>query len=285
MRFGLKELKILWHTVKEIASANNLESKEAIQKFFKDIDEHYDDKLGFESKINQLQAQVNRLSQEEARLRTQLLILPLVAPSLTRLIQRGVSEQDIVDIAELLKNDGGGSSSSDSSGVTIQEIRSLIAELRSYGSIKSTISQLSQHVDKLRNQLASLHIERQNLHMQNQRMFSTLLYSKQMVSFFSGSSVSLKNEIVGLISIIAYMMYLLDVESKGLQKLQDNIGSHPDSEFIPLTMAARGEVVDLQKLKVALVKAIEVTLEKLNSNSKLNEILSKGRLALLGEQL
>ena len=32
-------------------------------------------------------AQVNRLSQEEARLRTQLLILPLVVPSLTRLIQ------------------------------------------------------------------------------------------------------------------------------------------------------------------------------------------------------
>src|SRR5215207_8400514 len=206
-------------------------------------------------------AQVNRLSQEEARLRTQLLILPLVVPSLTRLIQRGVSEQDIVDIAELLKNDGGGSSSSNSSGVTIQEIRSLITELRSYGSIKSSISQLSQRVDKLKNQLASLHIERQNLHMQNQRMFSTLLYSKQMVSFFSGSSVSLKNEIVGLISIIAYMMYLLDVESKGLQKLQDNIGSHPDSEFIPLTMAARGEVVDLQKLKIALVKAIEVTLE------------------------
>ena len=106
-----------------------------------------------------------------------------------------------------------------------------------------------------------------------------------MVSFFSGSSVSLKNEIVGLISVIAYMMYLLDVESKGLQKLQDNIGSHSDSEFIPLTMAARGEVVDLQKLKVALVKAIEATLQKLNSNSKLNEILSKGRLALLGEQL
>jgi hypothetical protein len=41
---------------------------------------------------NELQAQVNRLSQEEARLRTQLLILPLVAPLLTRLIQRGVSK-------------------------------------------------------------------------------------------------------------------------------------------------------------------------------------------------
>jgi hypothetical protein len=50
------------------------------------------------------------------------------------------------------------------------------------GSIKSTISQLSQHADKLRNQLASLHIETQNLHIQNQRMFSTLVYSKQMVT-------------------------------------------------------------------------------------------------------
>jgi hypothetical protein len=76
------------------------------------------------------------------------------------------------------------------------------------------------------------------------------------------------------------------VESKGLQKLQDDIvSSHPDNEFILLTMAAKGEVVDLQKLKIALVKAIEVTLEKLNSNSKLNEILSKARHELLGEQL
>src|SRR5215207_6195883 len=165
-------------------------------------------------------AQVNRLSQEEARLRTQLLILPLVVPSLTRLIQRGVSEQDIVDIAELLKNDGGGSSSSNSSGVTIQEIRSLITELRSYGSIKSSISQLSQRVDKLKNQLASLRIETQNLHMQNQRMFSTLIYSKQMVSFFSGSSVSLRNEIVGLISIVVCMMHLQNMEAEILKKLQ-----------------------------------------------------------------
>ena len=86
-----------------------------------------------------------------------------------------MSEQDIVDISELLKNDGGGSSSSDSSGVTIQEIRLLITELRSYGSIKSTISQLSQRVDKLRNQLASLRIETQNLHIQNRIMFSTLV--------------------------------------------------------------------------------------------------------------
>jgi len=203
----------------------------------------------------------------------------LVGPSLTRLVQRGASEQDIVDVAELLKNDT-------SSGATIQEIRSLIAELRRYGSIKSTIGQLSQKVDKLRNQVSSLRAEKQDLNAQNQRAFSTLQYSKQLIALFSGSSVSLRNEILGLISIIVYVVYLLHVESKGLQKLQDDIvSSHPDNEFILLTMAAKGEVVDLQKLKIALVKAIEVTLEKLNSNSKLNEILSKGRHELLGEQL
>ena len=71
------------------------------------IEEQYDDKLGFESKVDNLRAEVNRLAQEENRLRSQLLILPLVAPSLTRLLQVGVSEQNIVDIAELLKSNGG----------------------------------------------------------------------------------------------------------------------------------------------------------------------------------
>ncbi|HZB74498.1 MAG TPA: hypothetical protein VE378_07115 [Nitrososphaeraceae archaeon] len=55
----------------------------------------------------------------------------MVAPSLTGLRRRGVSEQDIVDIAELLKSGGGRETTS----VSIQEIRSLISELRQYGSI------------------------------------------------------------------------------------------------------------------------------------------------------
>jgi hypothetical protein len=54
---------------------------------------------------------------------------------------------------------------------------------------------------------------------------------------------------------------------------------------MPLAMAARGEDVDLGKLKVAVIKSIEVMLERLNDNSKLKEILSNGRLALLNEKL
>jgi FtsZ-binding cell division protein ZapB len=194
-----------------------------------------------------------------------------------------------VDIAELLKNDAGVSSSSSSSkrGIGIEEIRLLIAELRTYGNIKSTIEQLSQKVDKLRNQVASLRAEKQDLNAQNQRMFSTLQYLKQLTSFFSGSSLSLGNEITGLISIMAYTIYLLNVEVERLQKLQED-GSNPppDNEFVPLTMAVKGEVIDLPKLKTALIKAIEVMLEKLKGRDRMmtTEILSKARLVLMDEQ-
>jgi ABC-type microcin C transport system permease subunit YejB len=47
MGFGLKELKLLWHTINEIAEANNISSEDAVQKFFNDIEGQYDDKLGF----------------------------------------------------------------------------------------------------------------------------------------------------------------------------------------------------------------------------------------------
>jgi cell division protein FtsB len=277
MGFGLKELKFLWHTVREIAGANNISLGEAVQKFFRDIDEQYDDKLGFESKIDKLRAEVNRLTQEEARLRTQLLILPLVSPSLIRLFQKGVSEQDIVDIAELVKNDG--PASNNSSGITIEEIRSLIAELRKYGSIKSTISQMSQKIDKLRNQVASLRAEKQNLHTENQRMFTMLMYSKEIVSFFSGSSVALRNEITGLVSIIVYVMYLLNIEAERLKKLQDD----DLSKFAPLIRSASGEAVSLPELKSAMAKAIEVMLGKLNNDddNKISRTLSEALTALM----
>jgi hypothetical protein len=35
--FGLKEQKLLWHTIREIADANNISKEDAINKFFKDI--------------------------------------------------------------------------------------------------------------------------------------------------------------------------------------------------------------------------------------------------------
>lgn len=193
----------------------------------------------------------------------------MVAPSLTGLRRRGVSEQDIVDIAELLKSGGGRETTS----VSIQEIRSLISELRQYGSIKSTIVHLTQKLERLKYQINTLRMEKQDLDAQNRAVTIALLQLKQIASFFSGSSTSLSNGLIGLISIITYMTYSLNLMTQ-----QRNA---------PLVIAAKGEPgVDLRKLKVSLKKAIEVTQKNLDiDDSKLNEKLTEARLLLSSEQV
>jgi hypothetical protein len=54
MGLGLKELKLLRNTINEIAYANNIPADQAQQKFHKDIEQHYDDRLGFELQLNKL---------------------------------------------------------------------------------------------------------------------------------------------------------------------------------------------------------------------------------------
>ena len=92
MGYGVKDLKLIWHTINEVAGANNMPSYEAQQKFFKDVEERYDKKRGFESKVQNLQLEINKLTEENSR-------LPLVGPLLARLVQSGVNEQDIINVA------------------------------------------------------------------------------------------------------------------------------------------------------------------------------------------
>ena len=98
MDFGLKELKLLWITINDIALANNIPLNEAPQKFVKDIEEQYDKKLGFESKVQNSKAELNMLTQEKNRLHEELSVQPLVGPMLVKLIQIGVNEQDVINV-------------------------------------------------------------------------------------------------------------------------------------------------------------------------------------------
>jgi hypothetical protein len=51
MGMGIKQLKRLLNIVTEIATANNISQDEATEKFFSDVQKHYDDKLGFELEL------------------------------------------------------------------------------------------------------------------------------------------------------------------------------------------------------------------------------------------
>ena len=104
MGFGIKELKLLRNTIKEIADANNnIPPDQAQQKFYKDIEEQYDDKLGFESQLNKLRSEIATVSNNLTFLRTATLAQPLVGPSLQRLFSKGLSEQDIVELANIFE--------------------------------------------------------------------------------------------------------------------------------------------------------------------------------------
>jgi hypothetical protein len=157
MGFGLKELDFLRNTVNEIAVDNNIPPKDAITKFLSDIERPYNNKLGLETKVESSRNEVNNLYKEETRLRTELILLPLVAPKLVELTQAGVSEQDIIYIAALIEK-----------YTASKDGRSFISDLEVHGSLKSSIRELSNQSEKLKNEVTSLETQRQYLSKYNQ---------------------------------------------------------------------------------------------------------------------
>jgi predicted DNA-binding protein YlxM (UPF0122 family) len=164
--FGLKELKLIWSTINEIAAANNISVHLAVQKFFQAIEEQYDDKLGFESKIENSRDEFNRLNQEVNRLRVASLAHPMIGGALSRLFIRGVREQDIIAAADLFERYIGPGGIE--AGI-IESINSLITDLKKYGEIKRTLHQLNQEENKLRNGIATLQIKRKELEVHNDK--------------------------------------------------------------------------------------------------------------------
>jgi hypothetical protein len=123
MNFGLKQLKFLWNTILEIAAANNIPREHAVAKFFKDIEQHYDDKLGFESKIEKLQIEVNKLGKQELQLLGEINAVPILGIGVVKLLN--------------LHHDNSNSSS-------IEEIELLLDQVLKCGGIKAAINKLSQ---------------------------------------------------------------------------------------------------------------------------------------------
>jgi len=269
MGFGIKELKLLRNTIKEIADANNnIPPDQAQQKFYKDIEEQYDDKLGFESQLNKLRSEIATVSNNLTFLRTATLAQPLVGPSLQRLFSKGLSEQDIVELANIFERshsdisndiDDDKNSSSSSTGIDKQSL----TRLQKYGGKKLTaIQELNQQVDKLRNQIDELLSYKKDLEEQNQSMLSILAYSKPVVQFFNRSDDdhSLGNDYnnVKILATIAIILYILYIRYEGIGKLVT--GEH--KELMPLSMAVTSggnvQAISIPQLKTAIAKALEI---------------------------
>ncbi len=294
MGFGLKELKLLRHTIAETAKANNISNKQAVQKFIRDVDEQYDDKLGFESKLDKVRSDIVNINDELAISRSKLLVQPLVGPALQRLFENGIKEQDIIELARIFKMYGGSGR-----GNNPIDKQSLINELAKYGSFKAMIQPLEQKYNELKNEVNSLEAKKNELKNTNHVMLSTLEYSKQIMYYFKGLVNSLRDEIQVQYVNLVYVNYILNLQFKQILKLDDN--SILD-EFAPILKAAKLEKASryqsddkndrdapisssINQLKVAVAKAINLMINNLKyrNNSDdigLIEILDTARIAL-----
>jgi hypothetical protein len=196
--FGLKELTLLWNIVNEISDANHIPLEEVKLKFFTDIEEQYDKKLGFELKLEKLQAEANKINQELNRSRIELSTVRLVGPALSKLIQSGLKEQDIINIASIFETYFIGID---------RQSSSLISELDRYGGLKSAIQKLSVERNQLDRAITSLKNENQKLETYNQKMSSDLVYLNHKAFFLQGYIDALRNEIIGLSLTAAIIMH------------------------------------------------------------------------------
>jgi hypothetical protein len=276
--FGLKELKLIWSTINEIATANNISVHIAVQKFLQDIEEQYDDKLGFESKIENSRDEFNRLNSEVNRLRVASLAHPMIGGALSRLFITGVKEQDIIAAAELFERYVGAGGIE--AGI-IENIHSLITDLKKYGGIKPTLYKLNQEENKLRNEIDTLQIKTKRLEAHNEQLLSTLVYSKQVVEFLNGRADSLKYAIIELLSIIAFIMQLFYPYFEGLQKLGED---RHHNKFVALIGAVKTEDIPTPELKTRVVEAIEVIVGRSDTKDSLKEILSETRHAMINQE-
>lgn len=91
MGFGLPEFRLLHDIVSDVAAANNISHKHAIQKFIDDIGENYDVKLGYDRKIESLRSEFEKKIAQSRQLTNALHI------------KKVVQDQEIIDLA-LMQN-------------------------------------------------------------------------------------------------------------------------------------------------------------------------------------
>ena len=79
---GLKQLKQLLSTIMEIANANGIPNDKAVDRFFRNIREQYDNKLGFEKKVDEKMMEIveteNKLAVSQAYLQLQPQLGPIL---------------------------------------------------------------------------------------------------------------------------------------------------------------------------------------------------------------
>ena len=181
MGFDLKKLKQLYCNIIEISLANHLPVLDAVTKFLNDIEDQYDSKLGFETKIKELKSTMDKLKDEIPNYKFNIQFQDYIYGLLSYLLTNGISIQDIVNMSHLvvsLQNSNFLAAETGAQrGSTISDTRSsnnsnkidknecwrlFIDKLRSIKSLDSEIEKLIIHRNDLSTDIALLNARKKN---------------------------------------------------------------------------------------------------------------------------
>ncbi len=189
--FGLKELKQLWNTIMEITKANNISGEETVSKFFKDIEKNYDDKLGFDKQLQEIKDELVLLSDKVVNCRNIIQSQPSIGPTLFNLLQKGINEQNIIEINHLIeildnthienKNENSKNKISRS-----EHWKSFTDELKRYVDIKVVIKEQQAICEKLQKEVRYLDEQKQEIVRYLQAAISYINTLNNEISYLKG---------------------------------------------------------------------------------------------------
>lgn len=101
---GAYELRRLLRTILSIAGKNGISYWQAVSKFFDDVETQYDSKLGFEAEKDRLNSEIQILKEKRNEELGNLRDRPFIGPIISRLIQLGLTEDNILECSKMLLN-------------------------------------------------------------------------------------------------------------------------------------------------------------------------------------
>jgi len=159
MGFSLKEFKIMYNKINEIALEHNIDYGITVEKFLNDLD-NYDDYLTLKDKVEILKQEISRLNIQITNQRKNIYAQQNIGSALQNLLKMGLSETDVLEINSILSSYG---FDYDNINKDILNKQSLITDLYKYRNIKLAIreneikkGELSSRITELENQKANL---------------------------------------------------------------------------------------------------------------------------------
>jgi hypothetical protein len=269
MGFGLKELKLLKYIVMEISKSNNIDPYNAFEKFFDDIKEQYDNKLGFERKIIEMNNSLLLVRRQHHYISLKYSQMKDTNDKLAELLAQGITQEEIIYWTSILRDHN-------------VEKSSLHQDLVKYGTISGAYNNIAAKVDALTSESNALTKKVEGLREKQRRISDLLEFqsgeaTKAIQTFLQNLDSQIKDASKTSIQTIQNMKeqsLAIGKQSKiGLQfvnaevnkqlKIFQMIGA--SAEFSPLIQAARGEIVDINELRISVIRALGIMTSRLDN--------------------